>query len=418
MAGPPRRNAKGRYASLAISLMLALIANHSAFAIDGSAHGRFIVPTTGNNNIENVLQHRPRRSRHLEAKAYEKAHHVGGRGHHRDPLPTDGSKTGKTVVASNMTTSLAAVAAEAVAVYGYVAAKSNKENPASAMTAAVSELEAVTYGVAKAGKEVGSGKADKEVRQVAMSLPLPLPTSTLPEESLVVTTTAPDEYEAYEAKAGKSEGADDYYPTTTMETSISTTHSDISYAKSGKTELGGVEGEGSVNVTLDGDNLGMFNLGSKVNKGVAHEMSIGSKTSKGVADTDMLKPKAGKVQDPLSEYFVKEPTSHLDAKSGKAGDMMYAPDGKSSKAMSFDLSPAGSKSLLDTIASDPNFSKLFDAINAADLADVLKVPGPLTLAGMYTISIISVFALYTPLSNSKYVFLNSFSNSSNCSSDK
>jgi hypothetical protein len=403
MAGPPRRNAKGRYASLAISLMLALIANHSALAIDGSAHGRFIVPTTGNNNIENDLQHRPRRSRHLEAKAYEKAHH--------------GSKTGKTVVASNMT-SLAAVAAEAVAVYGYVAAKSNKENPASAMTAAVSELEAVTYDVAKAGKEVVSGKADKEVRQGAMSLPLPLPTTTLPEESLVVTTTAPDEYEAYEAKAGKSEGADDYYPTTTMETTISTTHSDISYAKSGKTELGGVEGEGSVNVTLDGDNLGMFNLGSKVNKGVAHEMSIGSKTSKGVADTDMLKPKSGKVQAPLSEYFVKEPTSHLDAKSGKAGDMMYAPDGKSSKAMSFDLSPAGSKSLLDTIATDPNFSKLFDAINAADLADVLKVPGPLTLAGMYTISIISVFALYTPLSNSKYVFLNSFSNSSNCSSDK
>ena len=389
MAGPPQRNAKGRYASLAISLMLALIANHSAFAIDGGAHGRFIVPTTGNNNIENDLQHRPRRSRHLEAKAYEKAHHGGGRGHHRDPLPTDGSKTGKAVVASNMT-SLAAVAAEAVAVYGYVAAKSNKENPASAMTAAVSELEAVAYGVAKAGKEDishGSGKADKEVRQGAMSLPLPLPSSTLPEESLVVTTTAPDEYEAYEAKAGKSEGADDYYPYTTMGTSISTTHSDISYAKSGKTELVG-GGEGSVNVTLDGDNLGMFALGSKVNKGVAHEMSIGSKTSKGVAESDMLKPKASKVQDPLSEYFVKEPTSHLDAKSGKAGDMMYAPDGKSSKAMSFDLSPAGSKSLLDTIATDPNFSKLFDAINAADLADVLKVPGPLTLAGMYTISIV------------------------------
>ena len=389
-SGSPRRIANGKYASLAVSLMLALIANHYAFAIDEGVHGRFFVPATGN-NIKNDLdlRHRPRHRRHLEAKAYEKAHHGGGRGHHRDPLPVDGSKSGKTVVASNMT-SLAAVAAEAVAVYGYVAAKSEKQNPALAMTAAVSELEAVTYGVAKAEKEVGSGKADKKVRQGAMSLPLPPPVSTLPEESLVVTTVS-DEYEAYEAKAGKSEGVDNYHPTT----SLSTTHSD-SYAKSGKTELGG---GGFVNVTLDGDNLGMFNLGSKSNKGVTHEMSIGSKTSKGVSDTDMLKPKSSKVQGPLSEYFVKEPTSHLDAKSGKAGDM-YAPDGKSSKAMSFDSSQAGSKSLLDTIATDPNFSKLYDAINAADLADVLKVPGPLTLVGMYTISSIRVCAfLYSSLSN-------------------
>jgi hypothetical protein len=208
----PRRIANGKYASLAVSLMLALIANHSAFAIDGGVHGRFFVPTTGN-NIKNDLdlQHRPRRRRHLEAKAYEKAHHGGGRGHHRDPLPVEGSKSGKTVVASNMT-SLAAVAAEAVAVYGYVAAKSEKQNPALAMKDAVSELEAVTYGVAKAEKEVGSGKADKEVRQGAMSIPVPLPVSTLPEESLVVTTVS-DEYEAYEAKAGKSEGVDNYHPT-------------------------------------------------------------------------------------------------------------------------------------------------------------------------------------------------------------
>lgn len=335
MEGPPRRIAKGRYASLAISLMLALIANHSAFAIDGGVHGRFLIPTT-ENIIENDLQHNPRRSRHLEAKVHEMAFHGRGRGHHRDLLPTDGSKTGKTEVGSNMN-SLAAVAAEAVAVYGYAAAKSDKENPALAMTAAISELEAVTSGVAKAEKEVGSGKADKEVRQGAMSLPLPLPTSTLPEESLIVTT-APDEYEAYEAKAGKSEGADDYYHTTSVETTIS--------------------------------------------------MSIGSKTSKGVTESDMLNPKASKVQGPLTEYFVKAPSSHLDAKSGKAGDIMYAPDGKSSKTMSFDLSPAGSKSLFDTIATDPKFSKLFDAINAADLADILQVPGPLTLAGMYTISII------------------------------
>jgi hypothetical protein len=142
----------------------------------------------------------------------------------------------------------------------------------------------------------------------------------------------------------------------------------------------------------------MFNLGSKTNKGVTHEMSIGSKASKGVSDTDMLKPKSSKVQGPLSEYFVKEPTSHLVAKSGKAGDV-YATDGKSSKTMSFDLSQAGSKSLIDTIATDPNFSKLFDAINAADLADVLKVPGPLTLAGMYTIFILRVCVRsYIPLS--------------------
>lgn len=342
---------------MTMSLMLVMLTNN-AYATDKGTRSRFLVPAE---NVEDVHQHEQYLPRHRLQTKVEKAHHGGGRGHHRDPVPVDG-KSGKAVIASNIT-SLAA----------------------SFTGAIVSEFESVSYG-AKSGKEVAqsstvpnsvmsspdSGKTGKEAadyRQGEIPLPLPLPNSILSGGSSIVTVT--EEIEEIGAKSGKPGGGDYYDAPASIGVSESNT-------KSGKTE-----GEGT-NVTVYGDNIGMVDLGGDM-------VDLGGKTNKGTADADVVKPKASKAQGPLTDIFVKEPTSIL-AKSGKA-DIDYGSDkygtyvagGKSSKteahgSMSIDRTPPGSATLYDIIASDPNFSTLFAAVTAADLADILMVPGPLTLA--------------------------------------
>jgi hypothetical protein len=349
----PRWRARERCASIALSLMLLLLTNN-VYAIDGGAHNRF---QTYLGNVDNGKHHEQPLKRRRAAKAeHVKAHHGGGRGHHRDETSA---------------TSLAALAPEAVIVSESVASshgsgKTGKEVVAPAETlqevAVVSESVAVSSG-GKSGKEVPPASA------VAQSV-----------------TSSPGS-----GKSGKKIIAPaETLTSVALTEAVSTTALENATVAEGMLTMAAVapaDAENSITTPIIGVPTG----------GGGNAMPYDSKVSKiykEEPDADLVKPKASKANHPLTEYFIKESTAPALTKSGKSaggsvGDKSGkdATGGKSSKAaalasMSYDFAPTGS-TIYDLLAANPNFSTLVAAVDAADLTDVLKVAGPLTVAGMY-----------------------------------
>ncbi|KAL3776000.1 hypothetical protein ACHAW5_001815 [Stephanodiscus triporus] len=353
----PRWRALGRCASIALSLMLLLLTNN-VYAIDGSAHSRFRADV---GNVDNGKHHEQPLKRRRAAKAeHVKAHHGGGRGHHRDKTPA---------------TSLAALAPEAVLVSESVASshgsgKSGKEvvTPAETLqeVAVVSESVAVSSG----------GKSGKEVP----------PTSTVPQS----VTSSPG--------SGKS-GKEVIAPTETL-TPVAHTDAVSTTALENATVTEGVLTMAAV-APADAEHSIATPIIDVSAGGGGNAMPYDSKVGKiykEEPDADLVKPKASKANHPLTEYFIKESTVPALTKSGKSGksaggssvgdkSSKDATSGKSSKAaalasMSFDFASTG-RTIYDLLAANPNFTTLVAAVDAAGLTDVLKVAGPLTVAGMY-----------------------------------
>jgi hypothetical protein len=361
----PRR---GMCASMA-SLALLLFATN-AYTIDGVARDRFRVSAV---NVDHEQYYEQSLNRRRAGKAESiKAHHGGGRGHHRDPVAS--GKSGKDVVLPS-DTSLTAVAPVAVVVSESVA------------------------------PSPGAGKSGKEVIAPDETSPTALPIEVVPSEEVEAAVMSESTAVSSGGKSGKAAAL----------VSENATVTDVmlpaaAVAPADPDELTTTISTGMSHSGIDGSG-GLDAKSGKSTGGYADVMPYDSKVSKtfvGESDADLVKPKANKANHPLTEYFVKESTSAANPKSGKIAGVSVGgksgkdvTGGKSSKtailtSMSYDLS-GGSGSgggggsvggssditIYDRLKADPNFSTLIIAVDAVGLADIFKVPGPLTIAGMY-----------------------------------
>jgi hypothetical protein len=387
---------------MALSLVLLLLANN-VYAIDGGDHNRFRV---------SVGQHQeqPFNRRRVSKAEHVRAHHGGGRGHHRDPiLPGAGTSAMDATAPSEST--LAAVAPAAVAPIEVV--------PTTAKDlAVVSESVAASTG----GK---SGKASPPAPDVPQSPGEEVfaPPETSPSDAIAENATVAEGMITMMTK----QALPDADNTTDMSSTIDLSGGSVT--KSGKSAGGG----GNVIIAESnstGNATGVYypaidvsgGSGAKSGKlagGEGNITSYGSKISKtytGETDADMLKPKSSKVNQPLTEsskvnqplteFFIKESTPPAKPKSGKsAGGSVggvpgmnttvgksgkYATGGKTSKtdaltSMSYDYvgdSGGMGGNIYDLLKADPNFSTFVGLVDAADLQVILKLPG-LTVIGMY-----------------------------------
>ncbi len=350
------------------SLALLLLATN-AYAIDEVARGRFRVPAV---KIEHDQYHEQFLNRRRAGKAeHVKAHHGGGRGHHRDP--TASGKSGKDVILPSEA-SVSAVAPVAVVV---------SESVASSPVA---------------------GKSGKEVTVPAETSPTALPVEVVPSETVDVAVVSESTAVPSGGKSGKAAAllpedataTEEMLPAAAVALAdhddlITTTSTGMSYS-------------------ITDVSRGLDAKSGKSAGGHADAILYDSKVSKpfvGESDSDLVKPKASKVNPPLTEYFIKESTSAAKPKSGKSAGVNVggksgkdATGGKASKtailtSMSYDLSggdgggggggggESSDLTIYDNLKADPNFSTLLLAVDAAGLADIFQVPGPFTILGMY-----------------------------------
>jgi hypothetical protein len=385
-----------------LSLVLLLLSNN-VHANDGGARNRFRV------------HEQPLNRRRAGKTEHVKAHHGGGRGHHRDPIEPGAGKSGK--VPSE--TTLAAVAPVAVVVSESVislpgSGKAGKEVLASAETppppspmevasttavdvAVVSESVAVSSG-GKSGKmyapahDARQSPGEEVVAPTGMS-PSDATVENATDEGMITMMTKQTPPDTNSMNSN----------TTVMSSNIVLSGGLV--AKSGKSAGGGgnviITESNATGVSYPAIDVGGSGAKSgKLAGGEGNVTSYGSKVSKtytGEPDADIVKPKASKVNQPLTEFFIKEPTPPAKPKSGKsAGGSVtggksgkYATGGKTSKtdaltSMSYDYDVDGggmSGTTYDLLKADPNFSTFVGAVNAAGIPAILELPG-LTVAGV------------------------------------
>jgi hypothetical protein len=259
--------------------------------------------------------------------------------------------------------------------------------------AVVSESVAVSSG-GKSGKASAAADVPQSLGEEVVA-----PTEMSPSDATVENTTDAEEMITMMTK----QTLPDANNTNTNATDMSSTIvlSGGSVAKSGKSTGGGA----SVIIT-ESNATGVPYPAIDVSGGATSYGSKVSKTYTGEPDADIVKPKASKVNQPLTEFFIKEPTlpakpkygksvgvsvsgvSDIEATGGKSGK--YATGGKTSKtnaltSMSYDYdgeSGGMSGTIYDVLKADQKFSTFVGAVDAAGIPAILNLPG-LTVTGMY-----------------------------------
>ena len=370
---------------MALSLMLLLLSNN-VYATTGDARNRFRV------------HEQPLNRRRAGKAEHVKAHHGGGRGHHRDQPPV------AVVVSESVISSKETLAsAETLSTPAPIEVVSTT----AVDVAVVSESVAVSSG-GKSGKASAAADVPQSLGEEVVA-----PTEMSPSDATVENTTDAEEIITMMTKQTLPDANNTDTNATDMPSTI--VLSGGSVAKSGKS----AGGEASVIIT-ESNATGVpypaidvsGGSGAKSGKLAGGEGNVtryGSKVSKtytGEPDADIVKPKASKVNQPLTEFFIKVPTPPAKPKSGKSAGVSvsgvsdmeatggksgkYATGGKSSKtnaltSMSYDYdgdSGGMSGTIYDVLKADQDFSTFVGAVDTAGITAILNLPG-LTVTGMY-----------------------------------